>query len=218
MAPFTGLLFAFLASLSMLKDTHLFCSADPTDGFTDMPLTEYNFEMQWPYNLNLSDRYSNTDGVRRLWVYSTDKPFNPTTTTKPRTEIRIRGYDYSSGVWQFEGYGFVPNGTSGTSIVQIHRTTYPATVLMLMVVDGQLKFYHRTLVEPNIYDRWMRVNVIHDVDSNKITVFVNDVQKLEIEGNGPNAFYFKCGVYGQTDETYYMESMWRDIRVLKKDG
>ena len=129
-----------------------------------------------------------------------------------------QGYDYSSSVWQFEGYGFVPNGTSGVSIVQIHRTTGAATVLMLMVVDGQLKFYHSTLVESNIYDRWMRINVIHNVDANKITVFVDGVQKLEMEGNGPNAFYFKCGVYAQRDEAHYMESRWRDIRVLKKDG
>ncbi|XP_020246280.1 citrate-binding protein-like [Asparagus officinalis] len=218
MTSFTWFLFTLLASLNLLKDTHLFCSADPTDGFTAMPLSERNFDMQWPYNLNLNDRYSYVDGVRRLWVYSTDKPFKPSTTTKPRTEIRIRGYDYSSGVWQFEGYGFVPNGTSGTAIMQIHRTTHAATVLMLMVVDGQLKFYHSTLVESNIYDRWMRLNVIHDVDANKITVFIDGVKKLQIEGNGPNTFYFKCGVYAQRDEAHYMESRWRDIRVLKKNG
>ena len=130
----------------------------------------------------------------------------------------MQGYEYSSGIWQFEGCGFVPNGTSGTSIAQIHRTTGAATVLMLMAVNGQLKFYHRAVVEPNIYDRWMRINVIHDVDANKMTVFIDGVQKLELEGNGPNTFYFKCRVYGQIDETSYMESRWRDIRVLRKDG
>jgi len=84
------LLFAFLASFSLLKDTHLFCNGHPTYGFTAVPLTERNFDKQWPYNLKLSDRYSFIDGVRRFWVYSTDKPFKPSTTTKPRTEIRIR--------------------------------------------------------------------------------------------------------------------------------
>lgn len=38
----------------------------------------------------------------------------------PRTEIRITGYDYSLGVWQFEGHAYVPKGTSGVTIVQIH--------------------------------------------------------------------------------------------------
>jgi len=64
----------------------------------------------------------------------------------------------------------------------------------------------------------MSINVIHDVDANKITMFVNGVQKLELEGNGPNTFYFKCGVYAQIDETNSMESRWRDIIVLKKNG
>lgn len=129
----------------------------------------------------------------------------------------LQGYDYSSGVWQFEGYGFVPNSTTGTSIMQIHRLDGPATVLMLKVYDGQLKFYSQALVESDIYNRWMRVNVIHDVDANKLTVFINGVQKLEVEGNGPSTFDFKCGVYTQTDPSHYMESRWRDIRVLKKN-
>jgi len=90
MASFTLFLFAFLASFSLLKHARIFCIGDPTDGFTAVPLSERNFHMQWPYNLKLSDRYSYHDGVRKLWVYSTDKPFNSGTTTKPRTEIRIR--------------------------------------------------------------------------------------------------------------------------------
>ena len=129
----------------------------------------------------------------------------------------MQGYDYSSGVWQFEGYGFVPNGTTGTSIMQIHRFSGPATVLMLKVYDGQLKFYTRAVVESNIYDRWMRINVIHDVDANKLTVFIDGVQKFETDGNGQGSFDFKCVVYTQTEPSHYMESRWRNIRVLKKD-
>ncbi|OMO54879.1 hypothetical protein CCACVL1_27496 [Corchorus capsularis] len=37
-----------------------------------------------------------------------------------RLTYQTPGLDYSSGVWQFEGYGFVPNGTSGATISQIH--------------------------------------------------------------------------------------------------
>lgn len=90
MASFIWFLLAFYAYFSLLKDGHLFCSGDPTDGFSAVPLSKRNFDMQWPYNLNLSDRYSFIDGVHRFWVYSTDKPFKPDTTTKPRTEIRFR--------------------------------------------------------------------------------------------------------------------------------
>nr|XP_010930966.1 citrate-binding protein [Elaeis guineensis] len=206
---------AFLASLCLVKNGHLFCNADPTDGFTPVPLTEGDFDIQKPYDKPLQDRYSYINGVHKMWVYSTDKPFKPGSPTKPRTEIRIRGHDYSSGVWQFEGYGFVPEGTTGTSIMQILGSDGP--ILMLKVYDGQLNYHSQKLVEPNIYNRWMRVNVIHDVDANKLTVFINGVQKLEVEGRGPSTFYFKCGVYTQTDPSHYMESRWKNIRVLKKN-
>ncbi|KAJ6793270.1 citrate-binding protein-like [Iris pallida] len=208
-----------LASMGLIitNDAQIFfCGADPTDGFTAVPLSDQNFEIEWPYNLPRSDRYSYVDGVHKFWVYSTDKPLRPDSTTKPRSELRIRGYDYSSGVWQFEGYGFVPNGTTGTSVMQIHRFS-PSTVLMLKVYDAQLRFYTRQVVESDIYDRWMRINVIHDVDANKLAVYVDGVRRLETDGNGASLFDFKCGVYTQTEPSHYMESRWRDIRVLKKD-
>lgn len=62
---------------------------DPTDGFTVVPLTEWNFEIQKPYDKPLEERYSFTDGIRRLWVYADDKPHEPNSKTMPRTEIRI---------------------------------------------------------------------------------------------------------------------------------
>lgn len=111
----------------------------------------------------------------------------------------MQGYDYSLGVWQFEGYIFVPNGTTGTSVMQIRRHSGPATALMLNVYDGQLKFYKRAAVESDIYDCWIWVNVTHDVDANKLTVFINGVKKFETDGNGNGSFYFKCGVYAQTE-------------------
>ncbi|CAK9139391.1 unnamed protein product [Ilex paraguariensis] len=63
---------------------------DPTEGFISLPLKESNFEIQRPYNLPIDQRYSFIDGVRKLWVYKTDKPHKPTSPTHPRTEIRIR--------------------------------------------------------------------------------------------------------------------------------
>lgn len=59
--------------------------------------------------------------------------------------------------------------------------------------------------------------MIPDVDADKLTVFTNGVQKPEVEGRGPSTFYFKCGVYTQTDPSLYMESRWKNIRVLKKN-
>jgi hypothetical protein len=63
---------------------------DPTKGFTSLPLDQSNFEVQWPYNMQEDQRYSFENGIRRMWVYSNDKPHFPTSHTRPRTEVRIQ--------------------------------------------------------------------------------------------------------------------------------
>ncbi|XP_061343870.1 citrate-binding protein-like [Gastrolobium bilobum] len=75
---------------SIMHTSSSILPVDLTLGFTDLPLNTSNFHHDKPYNLPINQRYSFIDGVHKFW-----------------------GYDYSSGVWQFEGQGFVPNGTSG---------------------------------------------------------------------------------------------------------
>ncbi|KAF8750609.1 hypothetical protein HU200_012328 [Digitaria exilis] len=138
---------------------------NPTAGFEKVELVDGNFRVQSPYNVPESQRFRYRNGVRTFWVYKDDMPFNTATHTNPRTEVKISDHDYSSGVWQFEGYGYVPSGTSGVSVMQIHNQedAEHSTVLMLHVYDGVLRFYSGAAVEPDIYDRWFRLNVVHDV-------------------------------------------------------
>ncbi|CAL5386426.1 unnamed protein product [Camellia sinensis] len=84
----------------------------------------------------------------------------PTSHTEPRTEVRIRGLDYSSGVWQFEGYGFVPNPTSSATIVQIHihGASHGATTIILRIYNGDMRYYSGEPVDTDLYDKWFRVN------------------------------------------------------------
>jgi len=63
--------------------------ADPTDGFTRLPLSSSNFQVQKPYDVPQNQRYSFSNGVHKFWVYSTDKPHTTTSQTAPRTEIRV---------------------------------------------------------------------------------------------------------------------------------
>ncbi|XP_057468740.1 citrate-binding protein-like [Actinidia eriantha] len=195
-----------------------FSCGDPTDGFTNIPLTEANFDIQHPYNLPLADRYSYENGVRRLWVYSTDKPHSPNSRTQPRTEVRIRGLRPWSGVWQFEGYGYVPQPTSGATIAQIHGAAHDSSTIILRIYNGDMRYYSGDLIETNMYDRWFRLNIIHDVEGGKVTVFIDGAQKFETNDRGPSDdFYFKCGVYAAPkDISHYMESRWRDIKIYKK--
>ncbi|KAI4339692.1 hypothetical protein MLD38_024605 [Melastoma candidum] len=192
--------------------------SDPTEGFTEVPLTEANFELQKPYDIPLEQRYSYVDGVRRFWVYADDKPHNIASMTQPRTEARIMGLDYSSGVWQFEGHGFVPNGTSGATIAQIKGGANNAsTTIILRIYGGDMRYYSGNLIQTGLYDKWFRLNIIHDVDGGKVTVFLDGVQKFQVADRGPGDLYFKCGVYAApANISYYMESRWRDIKIYKK--
>ncbi|PUZ63132.1 hypothetical protein GQ55_3G043300 [Panicum hallii var. hallii] len=192
-------------------------SGDPTVGFTAVRLSEGNFVLQRPYDVPGGDRYRFDGGVRQLWVLSSDKPHDPHSNTSPRTEIRMTGYDYSSGVWQFEGYGYVPSGTTGVSVMQVFGAGESATALMLHVYDGALRYYDRQVVEDNIYDRWFRLNVVHDVDASTVAVYVDGVERLRVAGRGGDSHYFKFGVYAQNHASSCMESRWKNIRIFRKD-
>ncbi|CAL4911384.1 unnamed protein product [Urochloa decumbens] len=207
---------ALLASTPAAASRALAGTGDPTVGFTAVRLSERNFVVQRPYDVPSGDRYSFHGGVRQLWVLSSDKPHDRHSNTSPRTEIRMTGYDYSSGVWQFEGYGYVPSGTTGVSVMQVFGAGESATTLMLHVYDGALRYYDRQVVEDNIYDRWFRLNVVHDVDASRLTVFVDGVEKLRVAGRGSDSHYFKFGVYAQNHASSFMESRWKDIRIFRK--
>ncbi|CAI0376748.1 unnamed protein product [Linum tenue] len=191
---------------------------DPTRGFVSFPFNTSYYHIQSPYNLPEEKRYSFVNGVHKCWVYSTDKPHSRTSRTKPRTEIAIQGYEYKSGTWEFEAYGYVPKGTSGVSIMQVFGSKPPtATSLMLMVYDGSLHCYSKgQVVLANIYNKWFKLNVIDDFDSRKIQVYINNELKLEVMGRGGKYHAFKCGVYAHRNDSRRMESRWKGIKIFRK--
>ncbi|TVU51053.1 hypothetical protein EJB05_02457, partial [Eragrostis curvula] len=197
-------------------------AGDLTAGFTKVDLPEGNFVVQSPYDVPENQRYTYdvATGVRTFWVYADDKPFNTVTPTNPRTEVRLTGHDYSSGVWQFEGYGYVPSGTSGASVMQIHNEDggARATTLMLHVYNGTLRHYSGAVVEDGVYDKWFRLNVVHDVGASTVAVYVDGAPRLVDVAVKPTALhYFKFGVYVQHhDVSVRVESRWRNITVYSK--
>ena len=84
---YAQILFLFLIVLSSINTL---CGTNPLYGFTNVPLTEANFELQKPYNVPLDRHYNFKHGIRRLWVYADDKPHDPASQTQPRTEIHIQ--------------------------------------------------------------------------------------------------------------------------------
>ncbi|KAF3619739.1 Citrate-binding protein [Capsicum baccatum] len=210
--------FIFIIMSSTISSLFLLSFGDePTEGFTEITLREENFELQKPYNIPLEKRYSFENGTHRLWVYADDKPHDPNSPTQPRTEIRIQGLDYSSGIWQFEGCAFVPNGTSGATILQIHGASHGATTIILRIYNGAMRYYSGQIFVTDLYDKWFKVNLIHNVDEGKVTVFIDGKQVFETKDQGPGDLHFKCGVYAApANISYYMESRWKDIKIYKK--
>ncbi|KAJ0085552.1 hypothetical protein Patl1_08057 [Pistacia atlantica] len=130
----------------------------------------------------------------------------------------VGGLDYSSGIWQFEGFGFAPNGTSGVTISQIHGAAEEATTIILRIYNGDIRYYSGDVVATGLYDKWFRLNLIHDVGGGTVTVYINGVEKYSTKDRGQGSdLYFKCGVYAAPKDTsYHMESRWRDIKIYKK--
>ncbi|CAO2153118.1 unnamed protein product [Urochloa humidicola] len=124
---------------------------------------------------------------------------------------------HSSGVWQFEG--FVP---SGASVMQIFRVSTHASTMMLHVYGGRLTYYHQLdkVVAARVYDRWVRLNVVHDVAAGNVTVFVDGERRLSVAGHGvtEQEHYFKFGVYMQPHHqpSRRMESRWKNVAVYTK--
>ncbi|XVF14996.1 hypothetical protein REPUB_Repub09cG0110800 [Reevesia pubescens] len=204
-------------NLSQLISFQVNAQQDPTNGFTAVSLSQSNFELQKPYDKSPNERYNFNNGEHRFWVFATDKPHTPSSATRPRSEIRIRGYDYSPGVWQFEGQAYVPSGTTATSIMQIFGGSSRATTIMLRVYSGSLTVYRAPVVLPNMYNRWFKVNVIHNVGASNVKVYIDGVQRHEGSGDGGSNHYFKFGVYAEEGASNYMESRWRGIRVLRRN-
>ena len=89
-------------------------------------------------------------------------------------------------MWQFEGDAFVPPGTSGASVMQIFGAATHATTLMLHVYDGRLTYYHdlSRVVAAGVYGRWVRLNVVHNVEAGNVTVFVDGERRSTTSSSG----------------------------------
>ncbi|KAL2467915.1 citrate-binding protein-like [Forsythia ovata] len=99
--------------------------------------------------------------VDKIWQASLKHGFLP---------LVSDGHDYSSGVWQFDGYGFVPNRISSATIVQIHGAVQESSTIILRIYNGDLMYYSGQVIASGMYDKWFRVNLIHDVVEGKVII------------------------------------------------
>jgi hypothetical protein len=194
-------------------------TADPVDGQNGWSSAPVNFSVQYPYNLNQSDRYSFSGGVYHLWVYSTDKPFSSGSTTKPRTEQRFKP-DYTAHEIQYAADLMVPSGSNAMSIFQIHtgdaqEDQYGSTTFMLFWYSkdgGSVHDYSGTELASNLTGKYFHLNVDHNLNTHTVTVWVNSKKVWTQSDNGATDFYMKDGVYMQTGGSSKMEVYIKNIK------
>lgn len=172
--------------------------ASPTDGWSK---TAFTYGMQKPWDLDLADRYSNSGGVHRMWVYDTDEPMSQGSSTDPRTEMRWR-QEYTSGQHMWDADVYLPSGPNGATFVQILRVIHPsgtpATDFMLNAYSasgGTVRAYDSTVLRTNAYNTWFNVKLEHNASSRSVKVYFDDELVLTTQDRGPATRHFKNGVY-----------------------
>lgn len=185
-----------------------------TKGWTQ---TAYTYQIQSPYDIPESDRYSYANGEHRFWIFPTDKAHTPESDTGPRSEFRMKN-DYLLGRHQFEGDVYVVAGSAGTDVMQVFGGVTNATSFMMKIHsanNGTLRRYDNEILLTNAYNRWIHVNVQHDADNGKVYVYLDGNRVGIFDDRGKKTHYFKCGTYNITGAR--SESRWKNIRYWK-DG
>jgi Alginate lyase len=186
------------------------------------------FNVQWPYNLAESDRYTYdaTTGIYHMWVFTTDQPFKQGSTTLPRTEQRFTP-DYTSGEIQYQAMLMGDPAENSYSIFQIHTgdaqsAQYGSTTFMLFWFasdGGSVHDYSGQELAGNLGSNWFQLNVNHNLVTRAITVWVNGNQVWQQEDNGAGDFYMKDGVYEQDHSPSSQMDAWvKDIHFWTSPG
>jgi hypothetical protein len=138
-----------------------------------------------------------------------------------RSEIRLQN-DYSSGMWQFEGYVTFDTPLHDESLFQIFGNTGSAATFLMMRGyrdnGGEIRVMSGShTIASGIYGQEVRINVIHEYNVSA-KFYVNGQFIYEKPHNDPGVTnYWKYGVYGTTNGNVPAVVEWRRVRTFR-DG
>jgi len=138
-----------------------------------------------------------------------------------RSEIRLQN-DYSSGIWQFEGYVTFNAPLQDESLFQIFGNTGSAATFLMMRGyrdnNGEIRVMSGShTIASGIYGQEVRINVIHEYNVSA-KFYVNGKFVYEKPQNDPGVTnYWKYGVYGTTNGNVPAVVQWRGVRTFR-DG
>jgi predicted nucleic acid-binding Zn ribbon protein len=184
----------------------------PTSGWTQ---SSWTYSVHKPWDLAVSDRFSYSNGLWRMWVYASDQPHEQNNTTAPRTEMRWNN-NYTSGNHMFDGDVYIPSPTSGVCFQQVFGGSSSATSSMTLIRGGTVTHYNSEVIRTNGWDNWWNLKVSHDADNNVIRIYDNNTLKFTGPDHGDSTHYFKNGVYSNTSPSSRMESQWKNLKYWKR--
>jgi hypothetical protein len=138
-----------------------------------------------------------------------------------RSEIRLQN-NYTSGIWQFEGYVNFDSPLHDESLFQIFGNNGPAATFLMMRGYRDNAGTIRVMggshtIASGIYGDEVRINVIHQHNVSA-KFYVNGQFIYEKPHNDPGVTnYWKYGVYGTTNGNVPAIVQWRAVRTFR-DG
>ncbi|WP_431681346.1 polysaccharide lyase family 7 protein [Kitasatospora sp. KL5] len=158
-------------------------------------------------------------GLHHFWLNDTDPALWPESSSGPRSEIRFLD-EYTSGSAQFEADIKIGTGAHRVCVMQVFGGATAATAFMALAMNSDSINYYdsATKLHSPVYERWTRLNVVHDADAGKVHVYVNGQLRNTFNDRGNNTHYFKCGIYGRTGMSQRTDVQIKNIRLYRKNG
>lgn len=181
---------------------------------------DYTYAIHSPWNLDQSERYSYNPSTRehRFWIFKDDEPHAETSTTSPRSEMRIKN-EYTSGNHQFEADYYILEGSYRTSIMQV----WLGFQLMVREENGGTLYCWKNPEQPlmtGVYGKWIHMNIIHMMDEGdtetggRVYVYLDGNLATVVDADiTSDIIYFKCGVYVTNKKS---EVKIRNIKIYEQ--
>ncbi|MGW6499481.1 polysaccharide lyase family 7 protein [Nonomuraea angiospora] len=161
--------------------------------------------------------YDAATGEHHFWLYDTDPSTFPGQDSGPRSELRFHN-DYTSGQAQFECDMKIGAGAHRVCVMQVFGGATSATAFMTLAMNtDSINYYDSTTqIYAPVYDRYLRLNVVHETGPGEIHIFVDREYRTSFNDRGAATHYFKCGLYGRTDMSARSDNHIKNIHIYRK--
>jgi hypothetical protein len=126
-------------------------------------------------------------------------------------------HHYQRGKLQFQGDVQIFPGLDHQFIVQIFNAPASGPILALNAyskANGTIeKQGGSVVIFSNAFGKTARVNIIHDLEANKLTVYINGSQVFAGSGGLGGSFNLKYGSYGSLNGSTLAKVQWTNVQL-----